>query len=99
VIEMFTDQDMLTLESYIREILEIQRKLTKMTETALGEKAFPAAGDSRRKVQSIRNKAGHGKPQRIKIGELFNLCEALSLNWSEVLAEAKAKTIAGKKEY
>ena len=92
---MFTEQDMLALESHIREILETQRKRIKMTETELGGKAFPTAGDSRRKIQSIRNKAGHGKPQRIKIGELFNLCEALLLNWSEVLAEAKAKTIAG----
>jgi hypothetical protein len=88
---MFTEEDMLTLESHIREILEAQRRRIKMTETELGKRAFPSAGDSRRKVQSIRNKAGHGKPQRIKIGELFNLCEALSLNWSEVLAEAKAK--------
>jgi hypothetical protein len=95
---MLDEQGMLALESHIRQILELRRKEIRMTETDLGQKAFPFAADSRRKIQGIRNLSGNGKPQRIKVGELLNLCEALTLNWAEVLAEARAKTVSGKTE-
>jgi hypothetical protein len=87
---MLDEQGMLALESHIRQILEARRKEIRMTETELGQKAFPFAGDSRRKIQGIRNKTGiNGKPQRLKIGDVMNLCEALGLEWAKVVWKAE----------
>jgi hypothetical protein len=87
---MLDEQGMLALESHIREVLEARRKEIKMTETELGAKAFPFVADSRRKIQGIRNKTGAGgKPQRLKIGEVMNLCEALGLEWAKVVWKAE----------
>ena len=90
---MLNEQDMLALESHIREILEARRKEIRMTETELGVKAFPFLADSRRKIQGIRNRSGKAsKPQRLKIGEVMNLCEALGLEWVRVVWKAEEAT-------
>ena len=89
---MFTEKQMDDFESAVRSILEGKRTEQKMSEADLGAKAFPHAKDSRRKVQSIRKGQGAGanrKPQKLRLPEVMNLCEALSVDFFEVIYEAK----------
>lgn len=72
-----------------REALNLIRKLreeSKLTEKALGEKAFPEAKNPRQKVSSIWNARGAGgEPLRVKLGDFCAICHALGKNPAQEL--------------
>jgi hypothetical protein len=84
------DQEKIVLiERLAMEIFDDCRKERGMSEEALGRLAYPKAPNPRMKIQALRIKRGHGKPQRLNFGDFWALCEALNRDASEVCAEIK----------
>ncbi len=88
---MLTKQDMDAVDSAIRAALVARKEELKLSDEKLGKQAFGFLKAPHGKVQSLlvgqgkpTEKTGKRKPQVIKIGELYNLCEALGLSWQEV---------------
>ncbi|MDR1659816.1 MAG: hypothetical protein LBR94_05685 [Desulfovibrio sp.] len=77
------------IERLAMEIFDSERKEKGLSEAALGQKAYPEAPNPRMKIQALRIKRGHGKPQRLNFGDFWAICEALNREPSEVCAEIK----------
>lgn len=82
-------EKMVLIERLAMEIFDEERKRLKLSEVALGEKAYPNEPNPRMKIQALRIKRGHGKPQRLKLGDFWAICEALGREPSEVCSEIK----------
>jgi hypothetical protein len=77
------------IERMAMEIFDESRKKQGLSEEALGKLAYPGEPNPRMKIQSLRIKRGHGKPQRLRFGDFWALCDALGRDASEVCAEIK----------
>jgi len=82
-------EKMVLIERLAMEIFDEERKEQKLSEAALGEKAYTGEPNPRMKIQALRIKRGHGKPQRLKFGDFWAICEALGREPSEVCSEIK----------
>jgi len=82
-------EKMVLIERLAMEIFDEERKEQKMSEAALGEKAYEGEPNPRMKIQALRIKRGHGKPQRLKFGDFWALCEALGREPAEVCTQIK----------
>ena len=82
------------IERLAMEIFDGNRKAQGLSEAALGQKAYPESPNPRMKIQALRIKRGHGKPQRLNFGDFWAICEALKREPSEVCAEIKLIKLA-----
>ena len=88
---MLTKDDMAALEAGIRSYLLARKRDLSMSDDALGKMAFAFMANPAGKVQALLVGQGAGekrKPQTLRIGDLMNLCEALGLQWVEVLRQS-----------
>ncbi|MCR4665814.1 MAG: hypothetical protein K5657_00775 [Desulfovibrio sp.] len=90
---MYTQNEIVALENYIREALKNRKKELRLSDAALGRMAFPYMANPKGKVQALLVGQGTGenrKPQTFRIGELFNLCEAMGITrWVTLLRDAR----------
>ena len=77
------------IERLAMEVFDECRKERGLSEEALGKIAYPDEPNPRMKIQALRIKRGHGKPQRLRFGDFWALCEALGRDASEVCSEIK----------
>ena len=96
---MLTKEGMSLFDEALRARLAAQQKELKLSDKALGQIAFQFMGNPLGKVRSILIAQGSGedkKPQNIRTADLYNMCQALGLNfYNEVRAAA---TIAEKQQ-
>ena len=95
---MLTKDDMAALEAAIRSSLLARKKELSMSDDALGKMAFAFMANPAGKVQALLVGQGAGekrKPQTLRIGDAMNLCEALGLQWVDVMRQA-VKDIKGR---
>ncbi|MGF0009414.1 hypothetical protein ACQRCJ_02570 [Desulfovibrio sp. SGI.102] len=95
---MLTKDDMTALEAAIRSSLLARKKELSMSDDALGKMAFAFMANPAGKVQALLVGQGAGekrKPQTLRIGDAMNLCEALGLQWVDVMRQA-VKDIKGR---
>ena len=95
---MLTKDDMTALEAAIRSSLLARKKELSMSDDALGKMAFAFMANPAGKVQALLVCQGAGekrKPQTLRIGDAMNLCEALGLQWVDVMRQA-VKDIKGR---
>lgn len=88
---MLTKDDMTALEAAIRGSLLARKKELSMSDDALGKMAFSFMANPTGKIQALLIGQGAGdkrKPQTLRIGDAMNLCEALGLQWVDVLRQA-----------
>ena len=95
---MLTKDDMTALEAAIRSSLLARKIELSMSDDALGKMAFAFMANPAGKVQALLVGQGAGekrKPQTLRIGDAMNLCEALGLQWVDVMRQA-VKDITGR---
>ena len=95
---MLTKDDITALEAAIRSSLLARKKELSMSDDALGKMAFAFMANPAGKVQALLVGQGAGekrKPQTLRIGDAMNLCEALGLQWVDVMRQA-VKDIKGR---
>ena len=93
---MLTQEDMVLLEQYIREIIFAEQERVGRSDRNLGAQAFGFLKTPHMKMQAIKG-GPERKPQQLRFGDICNLCEALGLNWADVCREAlKAVKASGK---
>lgn len=88
---MLTEKEMDSLDAAFVSLIDERRLELGLSETMLGQKAFPFTSDPRRKIQSIRKQQGTGKykrPQKLRFAEVLNLLEALGMEYSVTLGRA-----------
>ena len=88
---MLTKDDLTALEAAIRSSLLARKKELSMSDDALGKMAFAFMANPAGKVQALLVGQGAGekrKPQTLRIGDAMNLCEALGLQWADVMRQA-----------
>ena len=88
---MLTKDDMTALEAAIRSSLLARKKELSMSDDSLGKMAFAFMANPAGKVQALLVGQGAGekrKPQTLRIGDAMNLCEALGLQWVDVMRQA-----------
>lgn len=98
MLQMLTKDDMTALEAAIRSSLLARKKELSMSDDALGKMAFAFMANPAGKVQALLVGQGAGekrKPQTLRIGDAMNLCEALGLQWVDVMRQA-VKDIKGR---
>jgi hypothetical protein len=100
---MLTKEGMSLFDEALRARLAAQQKELKLSDKALGQIAFHFMGNPLGKVRSILIAQGSGedkKPQNIRAADLYNMCQALGLNFNnEVRAAATlAEKQQGKKQ-
>lgn len=77
------------IERLAMDLFDDERKVKGLSEAGLGQRAYPDAPNPRMKIQALRIKRGHGKPQRLNFGDFWAICEALGREPSEVCTEIK----------
>lgn len=83
------DEEMIVdIERRVMDILEEKRKALGLSETALGQLAYPNEPNPRQRIQALRIKRGNGKPQRLRLGDFVALCRALELEPGKILWKA-----------
>ena len=88
---MLDKERMDIFDKTVRSLLVARQKELKLSDRALGQMAFPFMGNPLGKVRSILIAQGSGndkKPQNIRAADLLNLCQAMGLNWREVISQA-----------
>lgn len=77
---MFTKDDMTELDAQICKIIFAKQDVLNLSDRKLGKQAFGFLKTPHMKMQSI--KGGGGKePQQLRFADIYNLCEALGLDW------------------
>lgn len=88
---MLNKEEADTLENAIRSTLIAQKNKLLLSDDAVGKIAFHFMKNPRGKVQALLVGQGAGdkrKPQYMKISDIVNLCEALGLQWADVIRAA-----------
>lgn len=81
------EETIVQVERLAIERLDEERNRLGLSQEALGQKAYPDAKNPYMRVQALRIKRGHGKPQRLRLGDFVALCEAMNLDPGKVLWE------------
>lgn len=77
---MLTKDEMTELDAQMCKIIFAKQELIGLSDRKLGKQAFGFLGTPHMKMQSI--KGGGGKaPQQLRFADIYNLCEALGLDW------------------
>lgn len=92
---MFTSlAEMDKFDSAVRTVLKAQQEKLSLTDDAIGKIAFGFMGGRRTKVQAIFIGQGadkYRKLQKLRLTDVMNLCEALGMNFQEVMRQAQKR--------
>ena len=92
---MFTSlAEMDKFDSAVRAVLKAQQEKLSLTDDAIGKIAFGFMGGRRTKVQAIFIGQGadkYRKLQKLRLTDVMNLCEALGMNFQEVMRQAQKR--------
>lgn len=90
---MFTSlAEMDEFDGAVRAILKARQEQLNLTDEAIGKIAFGFMGGRRTKVQAIFVGQGadrYRKLQKLRLTDTMNLCEALGLNFFDVMRQAQ----------
>lgn len=84
---MLNQDDMVILEQRIMDAVFSEQERVGRSDRNLAAQAFGFLKTPHMKIQAIKG-GPNRKPQQIRIGDLLNLCEALGLNWRDVIGDA-----------
>ncbi len=86
------EKTILDIEALARERLVAARKKRGLTETGLGETAFPHEPRPRAKINSIfQGRGTYGKAVRLRLGDFCAMCAAVGKNPAQELLLILAK--------
>lgn len=79
------EEQIVDFERRIMDELEERRKALGLSETALGQLVYPNEPNPRQRIQALRIKRGHGKPQRLRLGDYMALCRAMKIDAGKLI--------------